>query len=175
MYDIYIFNKLENTFELNKVRSFFPDILDAELSENLTKYSHPRFLGIDQPQAIAMKLFSELNAIGLRGRVVKSAYRKPVLTVEQALLTAENKCSEIIDERNKIKPPVIFSQTVFSREDAMWWTFASVSDELIEQGFVPGAVQVSVDKLDGHIWSADETEQWLIEQNKELAKFQKAA
>jgi hypothetical protein len=174
MFDIYVFNKLENNTYLNKVRSFFPDILDTSICENLTKFYHPRFLEIDISQPLAMKIFSALKEIGLRGRVVKSAYRNPLMTIDEALVIADKECQKIIAERNQTKTPVKFNPTQFTREDAMWWTFAAVSEELVEQGFAPGAVQVSLDKLDGHIWSADETESWLLEQDKELSKFQKA-
>lgn len=53
-----------------------------------------------------------------------------------------------------------FGDVGFLRENELMWTFAAGSEELIEQGYVPGAVIVSVDKKDGHIWSREEMERY---------------
>ena len=46
--------------------------------------------------------------------------------------------------------------TVFHADRPMVWTFRSNSPTLIEKGCAPGALFVSIDKLDGHRWTMEE-------------------
>ena len=51
-----------------------------------------------------------------------------------------------------------FSPAELLREDERTWTFVSGSQRLQDEGVVPGAIFVRVDKSDGHIWTNDEIE-----------------
>ena len=53
-----------------------------------------------------------------------------------------------------------FSPTELLRDEPLTWTFVSGSQKLHDEGCVPGAFFVRVDKRDGHIWTEDEIEQY---------------
>lgn len=53
-----------------------------------------------------------------------------------------------------------FSPIKFCYEDECSWTFAAGSEQLYDEGCIPGAIFASVDKKDGHIWSRDEQERF---------------
>jgi hypothetical protein len=46
-----------------------------------------------------------------------------------------------------------FGETRFWREQTEFWTFAAPIPKLQDEGYAPGALLVSVDKTDGHIWT----------------------
>jgi hypothetical protein len=51
-----------------------------------------------------------------------------------------------------------FGDIKLKNENERFWTFSTSSDELFEQGFVPGALYVCVDKEDGHVLTDEEIE-----------------
>lgn len=80
------------------------------------------------------------------------------VTLEQAQQTAG---LEI--ERKKNVPRLAgydFNPVRLFRDEPHAWTFVSGSPQLHKEGCAPGAFFVTVDKLDGHIWSDDEIEEY---------------
>jgi len=53
-----------------------------------------------------------------------------------------------------------FSPIELNSENDSFWTYISGSQAMINDGYVPGAFFVSVDKTDGHIWTRNETENY---------------
>lgn len=53
-----------------------------------------------------------------------------------------------------------FGPVVLDSENEVSWLFVSASGQLQDEGCVPGAIFVRVDKRDGHVWSESETEQY---------------
>ncbi|MGH9836092.1 MAG: hypothetical protein ACRD9Y_23970, partial [Blastocatellia bacterium] len=53
-----------------------------------------------------------------------------------------------------------FGPVVLESEGDGYWKFVCASDRMQEEGYVPGAIFVRVDKRDGHVWSENETEQY---------------
>lgn len=51
-----------------------------------------------------------------------------------------------------------FSPAAFHEETDAFWTFVSGSQAMIDDGIVPGAFFVHIDKIDGHIWTRREEE-----------------
>ncbi len=51
-----------------------------------------------------------------------------------------------------------FSAIELHQETDCFWTYVSGSQAMINDGIIPGAFFVSVDKTDGHIWTRDEKE-----------------
>jgi len=81
------------------------------------------------------------------------------LTYEQAVVIAD-RCI-----RERIATSEFFSRYQFSdvglkSENERFWTFVAGSDQLFEEGYVPGAVFACIDKQDGHLWSREEQEQF---------------
>ena len=56
-----------------------------------------------------------------------------------------------------------FGELGLRSENERFWTFVRGSDQLFDEGYVPGAVYACVDKVDGHIWSDDEVEQFYLQ------------
>ncbi|MGH8865559.1 MAG: hypothetical protein ACREEM_39725 [Blastocatellia bacterium] len=90
------------------------------------------------------------------------------ITFEQASLIAEREVERILNTSDHLQQ-YKFDPVMFSRETEHVWTFAAGSEELIELGYVPGAIHVSIDKVDGHIWSREEMESYALQQ--ERARF----
>ena len=65
-----------------------------------------------------------------------------------------------------------FSPVELHQETDLFWTFVSGSQTMIEDGYIPGAFFVSVDKTDGHIWTRDEKE--IFYQRQSVTELQTA-
>ncbi len=59
-----------------------------------------------------------------------------------------------------------FTPVVFQEETDAFWTYVSGSDAMFNDGIVPGAFFVSVDKADGHIWTRQEKENYFTQKSK---------
>ncbi|MCI0488778.1 MAG: hypothetical protein L0229_19480 [Blastocatellia bacterium] len=65
--------------------------------------------------------------------------------------------------RRKLSPRLAkyeFEPVVLDSENEVSWLFVSASEQLQDEGCIPGAIFVRVDKRDGHIWSEREVEQY---------------
>jgi len=91
---------------------------------------------------------------------------KTSLPLEQATKIAEQEIARIISDAADLSR-YQFEPVKFQRENGRVYIFASACNELISQGIVPGVIQVSVDKSDGHIWSAEEFERYYAELEKQ--------
>jgi hypothetical protein len=63
-----------------------------------------------------------------------------------------------------------FSSVELFEETEAFWTFISGSQAMFDDGIIPGAFFVSVDKTDGHIWTRRETEDFY--QSKSIPELQ---
>lgn len=62
-----------------------------------------------------------------------------------------------------------FSALELHAETESFWTFVSGSQAMINDGIIPGAFFVSVDKTDGHVWTRREKEDYYqSKSNREL-------
>jgi hypothetical protein len=53
-----------------------------------------------------------------------------------------------------------FGPVVLESEGDVYWKFVCASEQMQDEGYVPGAIFVRVDKRDGHVWSEQETRQY---------------
>jgi len=58
-----------------------------------------------------------------------------------------------------------FSPIELFNENDSFWTFISGSQAMINDGIIPGAFFVSVDKADGHVWTRREKEDFYQRQS----------
>lgn len=65
-----------------------------------------------------------------------------------------------------------FSPIELFEETDAFWTFVSGSQAMFDDGIIPGAFFVSVDKTDGHIWTRREKEDFY--QSKSIPELQTA-
>jgi hypothetical protein len=81
------------------------------------------------------------------------------LTVDDALPIAERHIADVIANSKRLRR-YEFGPVLYSRDNDRVWTFAAGSRQLQEEGYVPGAVFASIDKVDGHVWSNKEQERY---------------
>jgi hypothetical protein len=103
-------------------------------------------------RSLAEVLLERLQQAGGKGIILKAAYRQPRLTFEEALSIASSVISE---QQARSFPSYVFSLVTLSYEQPDAWYFSAVSEQLIAEGFIPGAISVKVDKLDGYVPSSD--------------------
>jgi hypothetical protein len=85
------------------------------------------------------------------------------MTIETARQIAERE----IQARREASP--IFSRFPFTPveledENDLFWVFVAGAEELFDEGVVPNAIYVCVDKADGHIWDRQEQERFYQQQ-----------
>ncbi|CAN5196863.1 hypothetical protein BH20ACI1_BH20ACI1_01210 [soil metagenome] len=91
-----------------------------------------------------------------------------MLNENQALEIAKKKIKEL-QEKSGYND---FSQVELHYETELFWTYLSGSQAMINDGYIPGAFFVSVDKTDGHIWTRQEKENYF--QQKSIPELQAA-
>jgi hypothetical protein len=72
-----------------------------------------------------------------------------------AEIIAVKQIKKIVETSSRLRK-YKFEDAGFLRENEFTWTFSAPSLELQNEGIVPGAISVSVDKKDGHIWTTEE-------------------
>lgn len=104
---------------------------------------------------------------GRRALVIPASYATPAISVQRALELAT---AFVEEERLRHNLPDDFTSPVPDggglREDepfdrGLYYRFVSTSDSLIKLGIVPGAIICRVDRLDGHLWSDREEQDFL--------------
>jgi hypothetical protein len=91
-----------------------------------------------------------------------------MLSKSEALKIAK----KAIGERQKKSDYNDFSPIELFEENESFRTFVSGSQAMIDDGIIPGAFFVSVDKTDGHIWTRGEKENYY--QQKSIPELQTA-
>src|SRR5215510_10476521 len=91
-----------------------------------------------------------------------------MLNYEEAIQIADRHIKERINSSDFLSKQE-FGQIGLRSENERFWTFVRGSDQLFDEGYVPGAVYACVDKADGHLWSDDEVEQFYLQKQKETA------
>lgn len=85
------------------------------------------------------------------------------ITLEEAYQLAERE----IARQRAVSPSLSgyeFGPVRLKREDERTWVFVSGSEQLQDEGCIPGALYARVDKCDGHIWSPEELAGYLAQQ-----------
>ena len=154
MYDIYLSmgcRILPDFKDLLQEASILTD--PAVITQILQRSPGPGFLGLDLNRQVAGTLLQLLKSTKASGYIVDAAYRKPSITIEQATAIAEHAITELQATRFS---DTTFNPIHFEREQPVCWTFCAVSEQWVKKGLIPGALYVSVDKLDGHVWQPEE-------------------
>lgn len=77
------------------------------------------------------------------------------ITSTQAQEIADQKIRRIVAASSKLSR-YEFGAIYLRRDEQPFWTFGAASEQLMDEGVAPGAIFVSVDKKDGHIWGNEE-------------------
>ena len=73
----------------------------------------------------------------------------------EAQTAARREVEKIIDADPQLRGSEV-EEVRLERENERAWTFFAPIPKLIDAGWVPGAIVVLIDKLDGHIWTEKE-------------------
>lgn len=152
--DVYLTSGCRKIPDLSDLGQKYPILLETDFQAYLLERS-PKFLGLDMLEEDAVVLWRRLECAQGRGLYLPSSYRTPRISREEAFQIAER---WIVQRQAERWPNIAFDPLQFCSEDAMWWTFCSGSEAWRQQGLLPGALYALIDKLDGHLWQAQETE-----------------
>jgi hypothetical protein len=111
------------------------------------------FAGLELPLAAARE---RRRGFPRRAALVPVGYRTPQVSAEAARERAER----VLRERQKDYPSATFEEVRLYASHPMVYTFVTLSPEWQQEGRVPGGLLCSVDKVDGHVWTAAEQEQY---------------
>lgn len=78
-----------------------------------------------------------------------------MFNLEKAKQIAEREVKQILARRTDLQK-YEFGAVHFVRENDWYLVFSAASEQLQEEGYIPGAIMVAVDKFDGHIWTKSE-------------------
>lgn len=157
MYDIYLDTGCKFIPDLTDLLDTIPELGKNEFQQRLLSNS-PKFLGLNLPIEIARKLIRRLKYTDskARGMIIPIKYRdnSPKLTSDDAFSIAK----EAMREKQGKYPDVVFGEIVHDSigDTLMYFTFVSSSRKWLEEGLIPGALFVHIDKIDGHVWTSEE-------------------
>lgn len=101
--------------------------------------------------------------------------KKQFLTITMAQQIAEENIRRRISQSEKLAA-YQFAPAVLESDGEYFWTFASGSEQLQQEGVVPGALHACVDKVDGHVWTNQEMEEFFSDkQPHKLIRREQAA
>ena len=87
--------------------------------------------------------------------------------LNEAINAARREVEKIIDADPQLTKSEV-EEVRLERETETMWTFAADIPKLIDQGWVPGAITVLIDKRDGHVLSEEEQDEF--HQNSENSR-----
>lgn len=158
MYDIYLSAGCRELPILDDLVPQIPMLADPTFQQKLLTGSphRPGFLGLDLPEELAQVLFQRLLPTRAGGSWLLSAYRQPRVSKEQAAQLAEPAIAELMRKHFERYPDDTLSAVYFVGEKPEYWVFGYTSEQLVAKNIIPGGPRVSVDKLDGHIWTRED-------------------
>jgi len=154
MYDVFLTKGCRHQPSLEGVEQQFPELIDLNVAKRATG-AHPGFLGFDlDNKHIIHQLMGTLRMAGAQGEIVFSKYRnaQSTLKIDEAMVIAEENLRKEQNEHLDLT----YGKIRLIEEGIMWFQFASPVKEWRQQGYIPGAYSIFVDKLDGHIWQDEE-------------------
>lgn len=158
MFDIYLSSGCRELPVLDDLVPQIPMLADPEFQQKLLTGSphRPGFLGLDLPEELAQALFQRLLPTRAGGSWLLSAYRQPYVSKEQAAMLVEPAIAELAKNHFQRHPDDTLGPVGFVGERPEVWVFGARSEQLAAMGMIPGGSRVSVDKVDGHIWTRED-------------------
>jgi len=157
-YDIILLASCRTFPEIHDLLPDIPILGDPEFLESVTDRSLPMgILELALPEALAISLLERFKAAGAEGYRFPAAYNTPRIPCEQAREIAIPAIEKLHQERyptHTLRPLFSFGEGV------LCWTFGAASEQLQEEGIIPGVLFAYIDKLDGHVWAWEELEQF---------------
>jgi len=82
-------------------------------------------------------------------------YSDVMFDFNEAKNNARQEVQRIIEDDSELDESEV-EEISFERENEWAWTFTAKIPKLIEEGWIPGAITVLIDKNDGHVWTEEE-------------------
>src|SRR5207244_6080373 len=111
------------------------------------------FAGLALPLEVARQRRRDSSR---RTALAPARYRRPRISIAEARARA----TAPLRERQRDYLGVTFDEARLYASHPMVYTFATLSPEWQREGRVPGGLLCSIDKLDGHLWTAAEHERY---------------
>lgn len=108
------------------------------------------FAGIDVPLRVAMPAAVVLNISG-SGYAVPTGYHMPRIDFD----TGKARALPALHERQQAFPSERFSPGEYVDQNPYFWIYRADCPRWQDEGRIPGALFVAIDKLDGAPWSDD--------------------
>lgn len=127
-------------------------------------FAHPLttgFQNLNLPESDAARILEMIMRGGGSGYVLATSYRNPPIPLDKAQAFATEEAKKIISENF---PGTSFEPLRFAREEAKYWVFSQGSQELEQQGIVPGVLEIFIDKNSGHAATQAERVQQYFEE-----------
>lgn len=125
----------------------------------------PGFLGFNLIHDRAIALLKYLKSSGARadGLVASTKYRNPDawIPLDEARKIADIAMAQLRPKYKDAKLGKVFYHSLY--DHVMWYGFVASSKVWLDKGLIPGALIVSVDKLDGHVWDEAEKDAFFAE------------
>lgn len=158
MYDLHLSKGCEAPPNIIDLLGISSDLMTFQLYLRLLE-NNTGFLGLGFQLDTAKKMLRYLKYSKTRcnGLIVPIRYRDNPLkyNVETAFPLASRVLEELKSTRysNLHFRPMAYRHP---HSTVMYITFSAATDEWREAAIIPGAIFISVDRLDGHIWSDEE-------------------
>ncbi len=154
MYDIYLGTSCDILPELSDMKQEISLLADITFqSRVLEKSCSPGVLGLELSEDLIKRLLERFKRAGAEGYYFSTHYYRPRISIEQAMVIAKE---AIEKKRLQIVPTDTLGPLFKFGDEPLYWTFGSVSEQLMKEGQLPGVLFASIDKLDGHIWEFEE-------------------
>ncbi len=145
LYDIYLFVACKTPPTLPEGFGPVPPEVMAE---------PPQTLYVGLPLADARRYLSALKAAGGRGTLAPIAYRQPHLSPDEGMARAQEAFKQ------QRTPGQSYNQLELVRDEGVYWLYRATRRQPWVDDRVPGTLYLYIDKLDGHVGTNQEVEEW---------------
>lgn len=158
MYDIYLYSGCRSEADLRAIGDMFPFLNDQFFQKIIL--STPGFLGLEIEKDEIIQILKILGQYRAKGIYIPSKYRYPQITKDIALEIGERERKKLVQDF----PDLTFYQPSTNPRPVLWWEVSIGCKEWIEEGSIPGAIILWIDKFDGHIWKDSEIDDFIDNQ-----------
>ena len=157
-HDIFLFRGSSHKLDLSIFAEDIPIVISNSFIEKITQ-KKPEFLGLDISFEKAESLYRYIKSLDslIRGVILPIKYRneKPKISLEDARKIAEDALPKVLARF----PDVNFEPMSCNGEEFIWYVFYCSAPQWQDEGIIPGAVFINVDRWDVHIWTYQELDE----------------
>jgi hypothetical protein len=159
MYDIYLYSGCDSTFNISEIDSMLPSTENDQFTQKITM-KIPGFLGLNLEKDTVINILKILGKYKAGGIYTPSRYRNPTVTRDFALDIGNRERIRLSEEF----PELTFYQPHINPRHILWWEVSIGCKEWMDEGDLPGAIILCVDKCDGHVWEESDVNDFIRDQ-----------